>query len=140
MQAAAKKLTLKRELAAEMRLRGDRRAMKQVLLNLMSNAVKFTPDGGTVRLRTRIAGGHALISIADSGIGIPASALSKLGLPFEQVENELTRTNKGTGLGLAIARSLVELQGGSMRISSRVGRGTVVSFRMPLLSPAGTDA
>ena len=139
VQAAAKKLTLKRELAAEMRLKGDRRAMKQVLLNLMSNAVKFTPDGGTVRLRTRIAGGHALISIADSGIGIPASALSKLGLPFEQVENELTRTNKGTGLGLAIARSLVELQGGSMRISSRVGRGTVVSFRMPLLSQTGAE-
>ena len=114
--------------------------MKQVLLNLMSNAVKFTPDGGTIRLRTRIVGSQALISIADSGIGIPSSALSKLGLPFEQVENELTRTNKGTGLGLAIARSLVELQGGSMRISSRVGHGTVVSFRMPLAPLSGDTA
>ncbi|MET0258839.1 MAG: ATP-binding protein, partial [Methylobacterium sp.] len=65
------------------------------------------------------------------GIGIPRKALKSLGRPFEQVENELTRTHKGTGLGLAIARSLIELQGGTMRIASSPGRGTAISFRLP---------
>ncbi|WP_244490873.1 PAS domain-containing sensor histidine kinase [Aureimonas frigidaquae] len=140
VQARARRLDVRRELSGGMSMQGDRRAVKQVLLNLISNAVKFTPEGGTIRLRTRVAGGSAYISIADTGIGIPPSALNKLGRPFEQVENELTRTNKGTGLGLAIARSLVELQGGSMRISSRVGHGTVVSFRMPLATTPGAAA
>ncbi|KAA0971286.1 PAS domain S-box protein [Aureimonas fodinaquatilis] len=132
VQADAKKLTLQRDLSQSMPLRGDRRAIKQVLLNLISNAVKFTPEGGNLRLRSRVVNGKALITIADSGIGIPANALKNLGLPFEQVENELTRTNKGTGLGLAIARSLVELHGGRMKISSRVGKGTLVSLSVPL--------
>ncbi|WP_279477855.1 PAS domain-containing sensor histidine kinase [Aureimonas sp. SK2] len=112
-------------------LMGDRRATKQIMLNLLANAVKFTAPGGEVRVRTRLRGQHAVITIVDNGIGIPREALKSLGKPFEQVENELTRTHKGTGLGLAIARSLIELQGGTMSITSRPGRGTAVSFRLP---------
>ncbi len=122
---------------------GDRRATKQVLLNILANAVKFASDEGRVRLRAHRAGSRAIVTVGDDGIGIPAEALKNLGRPFEQVENELTRTNKGTGLGLAIARSLVELHGGRMRIMSKVGRGTVVAFSLPVeptSSPATREA
>jgi two-component system, cell cycle sensor histidine kinase PleC len=119
---------------------GDRRATKQVLLNILANAVKFASDDGRVRLRAHMAGPRAIVTVGDDGIGIPAEALKNLGRPFEQVENELTRTNKGTGLGLAIARSLVELHGGRMRIMSKVGRGTVVAFSLPVEPAAAQPA
>ncbi|WP_246333001.1 sensor histidine kinase [Aureimonas mangrovi] len=136
VQAEAKQLNVTAEHSGDLVLSADRRATKQILLNLLANAVKFTDTGGSVRVRTRQLRGHAVVTIADNGIGIPPESLGNLGRPFEQVENELTRTNKGTGLGLAIARSLIELQGGRMRIASRVGEGTIVSFRLPLESRA----
>ena len=135
VQAARKSIELRTSLDETIRLSADRRATKQILLNLLANAVKFTNPNGRVDLRARQVGSHALIVIADTGIGISRNALKHLGRPFEQVENELTRTNKGTGLGLAIARSLIELHGGSVRIVSEVGRGTVVAVRMPLHPP-----
>ena len=128
----AKSLVLEADVPARLSLVADRRATKQILLNLIANAVKFSDPGGAVRVRVKRAGGRAIFTIVDYGIGIPAEALGNLGRPFEQVENELTRTNKGTGLGLAIARSLIELQGGAMRIASRVGEGTIVCFWMPI--------
>jgi two-component system cell cycle sensor histidine kinase PleC len=73
------------------------------------------------------------IYVEDTGIGIPKEALSKLGRPFEQVENQFTKTHKGSGLGLAIARSLIELHNGTMRIRSTPGAGTVVLVRLPLI-------
>ena len=135
VQADQKAIRLDTSAPEQLTLRSDRRATKQILLNLLSNAVKFTDSGGSVRLKIREAPGRALITIADDGIGIPKSALMSLGRPFEQIENELTRTNKGTGLGLAIARSLVELHGGRMRIFSEVGRGTIVAIAMPTAEP-----
>ncbi|WP_182085619.1 PAS domain-containing sensor histidine kinase [Aureimonas sp. ME7] len=129
--AASKSLDMRLEMPDALVLSGDRRATKQILLNLLANAVKFTSPGGEVRIRTRVRGAYAVITIVDNGIGIPRESLRNLGRPFEQVENELTRTHKGTGLGLAIARSLIELQGGSMSITSSPGRGTAVSFRLP---------
>ncbi len=131
VQAGSKNLRLRVESPDNLTLIGDRRAAKQILLNLIANAVKFTGAGGEVRVRSRVRQGHVVVTIADNGIGIPRSALKSLGRPFEQVENELTRTHKGTGLGLAIARSLVELQGGRMRIASTPGQGTAVSIRLP---------
>ncbi len=110
----------------------DRRATKQILINLLSNAVKFSRDGGKVSLRARRIGKNVTITIADHGIGIPAMALKKLGRPFEQVQNQFTKSHKGSGLGLAISRSLAELHGGTMRIRSQEGRGTIVSLRLPL--------
>jgi len=109
----------------------DRRATKQILVNLLSNAVKFTPDGGKVVVRTRLLGDNIVLTIADTGIGIAAHSLARLGRPFEQVESQLTKTYHGSGLGLAIARSLTHLHGGSMRLRSKLGAGTVVCISLP---------
>ncbi|HEX4409769.1 MAG TPA: ATP-binding protein [Xanthobacteraceae bacterium] len=130
-RAGEKNLTLQADINPDIKLDADRRAVKQVALNLLSNAVKFTPDGGAVTVRGRIRGGMVTIAIADNGIGIPKEALRKLGRPFEQVESQLTKKYQGSGLGLAIAKSLTEMHGGTMRIRSKLGRGTMVVIRLP---------
>ena len=109
----------------------DRRALKQILINLTSNAVKFTPEGGRVTVTAALQAGHAVIAIADTGIGIPQKDIEKLGRPFEQVENQFTKTKGGSGLGLAISKSLVELHGGTLAIASETGKGTTVVVRIP---------
>ncbi|MFN7167862.1 MAG: ATP-binding protein [Pannonibacter sp.] len=114
----------------------DRRAFKQVLLNLLSNGVKFTPDSGHVRLVASQRGGMARFEIQDTGIGIRKSDIERLAQPFVQVENQFTKTHKGSGLGLAIARSLIELQGGALAIQSIPGQGTTVTFTLPLAQEA----
>jgi two-component system cell cycle sensor histidine kinase PleC len=131
-RAGEKNLTLRAEIEPEILLNADRRAVKQVALNLLSNAVKFTPDGGAVTVRGRVRGGLITIAIADNGIGIPKEALRKLGRPFEQVESQLTKKHQGSGLGLAIAKSLTEMHGGTMRIRSKLGEGTLVVVRLPM--------
>lgn len=135
-----KALTLNARIAPEIRLRADRRALKQIMLNLLSNAVKFTPNGGRVTVRGRSRGGCVLVAISDTGIGIPKEALKKLGKPFEQVESQLTKSYHGSGLGLAIAKSLVELHNGIMRIRSTPGVGTIVLVRLPVEGPAAEFA
>ncbi|MBX3504944.1 MAG: PAS domain-containing protein [Parvibaculum sp.] len=110
----------------------DKRAVKQVLLNLLSNAVKFTPAGGSIYLKGVAKDGLVTIAVEDTGIGIPASALPKIGRPFEQVESQHSKKHKGTGLGLALSRSLVELHGGTLTIESTEGVGTTVSFTLPI--------
>ena len=140
-RAEDKRLTLSSLLTPGIRLRADRRALKQIGLNLLSNAVKFTPECGRITVRGRQAGACVLIAITDTGIGISREALKKLGRPFEQVESQLTKTHHGSGLGLAIAKSLVELHGGTMRIRSTLGTGTTVLVRLPIAGPpAKADA
>lgn len=131
MRGNDKKLTLRADVAGRARMWADHRLMKQVVLNLLSNSVKFTPEGGQVIIRGRAAGAGVTIAIADTGIGIPKDALARLGRPFEQVESQLTKSHQGSGLGLAIAKSLIELHGGTMRIRSQLGRGTIVWLRLP---------
>jgi two-component system cell cycle sensor histidine kinase PleC len=131
-RAQSKNVLLSSFISPNIRFQGDQRAVKQILLNLLTNAVKFTPEGGRVTLRGCASHASLFIAIKDTGIGIPAEALSKLGRPFEQVEGQLTKSHQGSGLGLAIAKSLVELHGGTMRIRSTVGVGTIVVVRMPL--------
>ncbi|MBS8258780.1 PAS domain S-box protein [Roseibium polysiphoniae] len=114
----------------------DRRALKQVLLNLLANAVKFTPDGGQVRLVARREDKLVRFQIIDTGIGISEADIERLARPFIQVENQFTKSHKGSGLGLAIARSLIELHGSKLTIDSKVGEGTTVSFSLPLGEPA----
>ncbi len=109
----------------------DRRALKQVLINLMSNAVKFTPEGGKVTIRARQDDDSISVQIIDTGIGIPQRDIEKLGKPFEQVENQFTKSKGGSGLGLAISKSLVDLHGGTLTIASKVGLGTTVIVRVP---------
>ncbi|WP_245803185.1 PAS domain-containing sensor histidine kinase [Acuticoccus yangtzensis] len=129
--AAEKSINLVTEIAEDMRIEVDRRAMKQILLNLMSNAVKFTPNDGRVTTRAKLEKDAVVVAVEDNGIGIPARELARLGQPFVQVETQLTKTYQGSGLGLAIARSLTELHRGKMVIESEVGEGTTVTVRLP---------
>ena len=134
------KVTVEREVPQGFTLWADRRAFKQVLINLLSNAVKFTPEGGRITVAASAANGFMVIAIRDTGIGIPARDIEKLGRPFEQVENQFTKTRGGSGLGLAISRSFVELHGGTLTIRSTVGQGTEVTVTFPLRQPAAKVA
>ncbi len=117
-------------------IEADYRAIKQVLLNLLSNAIKFTPRGGRVTVRAEgrhdPLGERLRISVQDTGIGIAQDDLARLAQPFEQVENQHSKTTQGTGLGLALTKSLVEMHGGSLDMQSAPGEGTMVSFSIPI--------
>jgi two-component system, cell cycle sensor histidine kinase PleC len=130
-RADDKNLTLHAEIEGDIPVVADRRAIKQILVNLLSNAVKFTPDGGKIVVRSRMLNESIVLMIADTGIGIAPQSLLRLGRPFEQVESQLTKTYHGSGLGLAIARSLTGLHGGTMRLRSKLGTGTVVCVALP---------
>jgi two-component system cell cycle sensor histidine kinase PleC len=130
-RADDKNLDLDAEIEGPISIVADRRATKQIIVNLLSNAVKFTPDGGKVIVRSRMVEDSIVLLIADTGIGIAPQSLRRLGRPFEQVESQLTKTYHGSGLGLAIARSLANLHGGSMRLRSKLGSGTVVRVSLP---------
>ena len=130
-RADDKRLVLDADIEGAILVVADRRAIKQIIVNLLSNAVKFTPDGGKVVVRSRLLGDSIVLTIADTGIGIAPQSLLRLGRPFEQVESQLTKTYHGSGLGLAIARSLTNLHGGSMRLRSKLGSGTVVCVSLP---------
>ena len=110
----------------------DPRSVKQILLNLLSNAVKFTPKGGAVSLSIKAEEGTLHLAVRDTGIGIPGKTLERIGMPFEQAENDPMRAREGTGLGLALVKSLVEKHGGRVKIESREGFGTMVSVELPL--------
>jgi PAS domain S-box-containing protein len=110
----------------------DKRAVKQILINLLGNAIKFTPQGGQVTLAAKAAPDSMIeLSVADTGIGIPPEHLATALAAFGQVDNPTTRAQQGTGLGLPIVKSLVELHGGRFGIESEVGHGTRVSALLP---------
>jgi signal transduction histidine kinase len=110
----------------------DRRAFKQIVVNLLSNAVKYTPPGGAVAVRAASApDGHALLTVSDTGPGIPETEIDRLMRPFERLENGYRRPENGSGLGLALVRGLVDLHGGRMDMDSAPGRGTRVTVRLP---------
>jgi two-component system cell cycle sensor histidine kinase PleC len=131
--SATKKLTINRDVSAVMpHVFIDRAAIEKSLLNILDNAVKFTPEGGHIDIAARAQGEFMLISVRDDGNGIPAEAQKRIGRPFEQIDAPLEDGCKGSGLGLAIARSLVALHGGSLTIVSAPGQGTCVEIRLPL--------
>jgi two-component system cell cycle sensor histidine kinase PleC len=130
-RADDKNLVLDADIEGTISVVADRRAIKQIIVNLLSNAVKFTPDGGKVVVSSRLLSDSIVLTIADTGIGIAPQSLARLGRPFEQVESQLTKTYHGSGLGLAIARSLTSLHGGTMRLRSKLGTGTVVCVSLP---------
>jgi two-component system cell cycle sensor histidine kinase PleC len=109
----------------------DRRAFLQVILNILSNAVKFTLKGGRVSVECAERKEFISLKFTDTGIGIPANKLASITNPFEQVSSHYTRDHEGTGLGLAITKELVEMHGGSLLIDSQVGVGTTVTVRLP---------
>ena len=109
----------------------DKIAVRQVLINLISNAVKFTPSGGSVKISVRAAGPDLLLSVTDTGIGISEADLAQVGNPFFQAASAYDRPYEGTGLGLSVVKGLIDLHGGSFEIKSRIGEGTRVLVRLP---------
>ena len=110
---------------------GDELKLKQVLLNIISNAIKFTPRGGRVTVDAQANAKSIVIAVADTGCGINAQDLDRIGRPFVQVDSSLGRKHAGTGLGLSIAKQLCELHGGTLDLSSVVGQGTIVTISLP---------
>jgi len=113
-------------------LRGDERKTKQVLLNLITNSVKFTPAGGCITVTGRFDPEDGLaLTVADTGIGIPESDLERVLKPFEQVDSSFSRQHQGTGLGLPLVKAIMEMHGGRMRLKSTLGAGTAVTVVFP---------
>jgi cell cycle sensor histidine kinase DivJ len=110
----------------------DRRALKQILLNLLSNAIKFTDRGGRVTVSAMKEGQWIAISVEDTGVGIAADDLPRLGNPFFQARSSYDRPHDGTGLGLSIVKGLAALHGGDVAIESSVGVGTIITVRLPI--------
>ena len=110
---------------------GDNRRLKQVILNILANSVKFTPEGGTITLSAGRHNGSLTVSIRDTGIGIEKDDIPKALSPFGQVDSRLSRIYEGTGLGLPLAKSFVELHSGELSLESEFGKGTVVTLIFP---------
>jgi signal transduction histidine kinase len=102
------------------------------MLNLLSNSVKFTEPGGRIEVdAVGDTNGFLVLSVKDTGIGIPVEQIEKVFQPFEQVADHLTRGHEGTGLGLPIAKALIELHGGELVLTSQIGVGTTARIRLP---------
>lgn len=131
-----KALDLSLELAPDLpRITTDRRKLVQIVLNLLANAVKFTPEGGSVRLSSRRDGDRVLVAVSDTGIGIPAGEVEHIFDEFRQVDGSTSREFGGVGLGLALVRRLSDLLGGEVRVQSEVGAGSTFTLDLPLAPP-----
>ena len=111
--------------------RADRAKVEQILLNLLSNAVKFTKEGGEIEVACHAAGDRVLVSVRDTGVGIPADQLDKIFAPFVQVGRSLASPKEGTGLGLAISRDLARAMGGDLAVDSAEGVGSTFTLTLP---------
>ena len=117
---------------SDIKLLADVRSFKQIMLNILSNAVKFTPDNGKIKISVQCTPKkELLIEVADNGVGIPKNKVNDLFQPFSQVENIMTREHEGSGLGLVLIRKLVELHGGRVWIESEEGKGCSVFVLFP---------
>ncbi|MCZ6624734.1 MAG: GAF domain-containing protein [Deltaproteobacteria bacterium] len=111
---------------------GDERKFKQILLNLFSNAVKFTPEGGQVRVKAMLGDGSVVISVADTGIGIPLEDQETIFEEFRQVGAHYDQKREGTGLGLTLTKKFVEMHGGKIWVESEQGKGSTFTFSLPI--------
>jgi signal transduction histidine kinase len=137
--AAKKAIRLEADLAGAGQVHADAGKLRQMLLNLVSNAVKFTPEGGHVTIGSQRLAGSVEISVSDDGVGIARSEFEHLFEEFRQVDSDIAREQGGTGLGLALTRRFVELHGGRIRLASEVGKGSVFTLSLPL-APAPVEA
>ena len=131
--AADAEVTLIQDISHDLpEIKGDPVKLKQIVMNLVSNAIKFTPEGGRVTLRASMNGdGMIRVSVRDTGVGMTDDEMMIAMLPFGQVDGGRSRMREGTGLGLPIAKALVELHGGSLSIKSTKGEGTEVAMVLP---------
>ncbi len=111
---------------------GDERKIKQILVNLLTNAVKFTPEGGQIKVEARLGDNAAIISVTDTGIGIAKEDQEAIFEEFRQVGSNYAQKREGTGLGLTLTRRFVELHGGKIWVESEVGKGSTFSFTLPM--------
>ncbi len=125
------RVTVRRLARERVALRADGMKLKQCLLNVLSNAIKFTPPGGTVTLSVVIDAEYLKLRVQDTGIGIAPEDMARVFEPFRQVEGEMSRKEHGTGLGMPLTKRFVELHGGNVALESEVGRGTLVELRLP---------
>jgi two-component system cell cycle sensor histidine kinase PleC len=130
-QAEAGGVMLRLAPAPAIALKGDERRLRQCVVNLLANAIKFAPGGEVTLSAERIGANGIEIRVADTGCGIPAEQLEQVFQPFHQVENELSRSTNGTGLGLPLSRKLVERHGGTLYLDSAAGNGTVAVLCLP---------
>lgn len=138
LQAEAKNIDLQAQIAPDAgEINADRRAVQQILINLVSNAIKFTPDGGDVVVGAKRIGSRLHFWVRDTGIGIAEEDFANLGKPFMQIQNDYTRRFEGTGLGLSLVKGLVALHEGTMSIESMPGEGTTVTISLPVNGPKG---
>ncbi|MCL5238246.1 MAG: ATP-binding protein [Nitrospirae bacterium] len=134
------KLSLEIEPEVDVIIEADERKLKQIMFNLLNNALKFTPDGGSVIVQVRkVPHDFIEISISDTGIGIKAEAMPKLFKEFSQLESAYTTAYDGTGLGLALTKRLVELHGGSIWAESEYGKGSKFTFAIPIRHEPGVE-
>ncbi len=138
-RAQEKNITLRVQLPELPDIQADYSAVKQMLINILSNAIKFTPENGNVEFTAKTVREMIVFTVQDNGIGIPKKDLNRIGLPFEQVETDLHRQNPGTGLGLALTRSFAELHGGKLELLSEEGVGTTVNIYLPVTPPEETQ-
>jgi len=144
LHAEQAKLSVQVNIRAGIRLYADERRLRQILLNLLNNAIKFTPEGGHVRVGADFnASGDLLLSVSDTGIGMSEIDLQRAVQPFAQIDNERNRSQQGTGLGLTLTRRLAELHDGQLDLRSAVGEGTTVTVTFParrVLARPGPEA
>jgi cell cycle sensor histidine kinase DivJ len=139
LQADRKGVVLKLGIAADAHtIFADKRAVKQIVMNLLSNGVKFTPRGGEVRVLAMRRANGIEIAVSDTGMGISPEDVKRLGQPFEQVEGAHTRTQEGTGLGLALVKAISAMHGGEAKIESKLGEGTTVRVFLPYAALSAT--
>jgi heavy metal sensor kinase len=129
--AEAKGLTLHAEAHEPLSVRGDAARLREVFFNILDNAIKYTPEGGEVEVRTDRQGPEAVVTVRDTGVGIPAEHLPHVFDRFYRVDKARSREEGGTGLGLSIARTIVQAHGGEIELASTPGQGTVCTVTLP---------
>jgi cell cycle sensor histidine kinase DivJ len=143
LKVAAAAISLHTDIASDLpQVFADKRACKQILINLISNAIKFTPPGGEVRVSAKAVAGVLQIEVSDTGVGISSEDLPQLGTCFFQAGSNYSRMYEGTGVGLSVVKGLIALHGGRFDVRSRLGNGTNVVVELPLVvaSMVGQDS
>jgi len=131
-RAASRGITVSLEVDEKLdRWVGDERKIRQVMLNLLSNSVKFTPQGGRIDVRAKRDGSEMVVAVSDTGIGIKPEDQARIFEEFQQAGSDYTKKAEGTGLGLALSRKFVELHGGTLKVESAEGQGSTFTFTLP---------